>query len=121
MARSRGFSLVEVMVAIVTLSIALMALLKLWLFVAQSVGTGRRWTAMAAAAATEIARLEASYRALAPSCAVPPSGSRYTPDGVGLTWVTSNAAGQLAVVLEVRAAVSRRVLLDSIRTRAPCR
>ena len=121
MIRRSGQSILEVLLAVVTLTIGFTALLRIWTAETSAVGIGRRWTAMTAAAATELAVLETSYRSAAPSCTLPPPGTRYTPDGIGLTWSTADSAGQMAVQLEVRAAQARRPLIDTISTLIPCR
>jgi Tfp pilus assembly protein PilV len=121
MTRRSGQSVLEVLLAVVTLTIGFTALLRFWIAEANAVGIGRRWTAMTAAAATELAELETSYRAAAPSCALPAPGTRYTPDGIGLTWTTADSAGQLVVRLEVRAILARRTLADTVESLIPCR
>jgi Tfp pilus assembly protein PilV len=121
MQRTRGITLLEVTIALVTLTLGFTALLRIWIAFADQVGAGRRWTLMAAAASSEMERLERSYRAAAPACVVPASGSGYTPDGVGLDWRTADSLGQLVVRLEVRAAAGRRTLLDSLTGVVSCR
>src|SRR4051812_35366788 len=121
MIRRSGQSVLEVLLAVVTLTIGFTSLLRIWTAETDAVGVGRRWTAMTAAAATELALLETAYRAAAPACVRPASGSNYTPDGVGLTWATIDSAGQLAIVLEVRGAGARRTLIDTVTTLVPCR
>jgi Tfp pilus assembly protein PilV len=121
MVRRSGQSVLEVLLAVVTLTIGFTALLRVWVAETDAVGVGHRWTAMTAAAASELAELEAAYRAAAPACALPASGSNYTPDGVGLTWSTVDSAGQLAIVLEVRGAGARKILIDTVTTLVPCR
>ena len=121
MIRRTGQSVLEVLFAVVTLTIGFTALLRIWIAETNAVGVGRRWTAMTAAAATELALLETSYRSAAPSCALPAPGTRYTPDGIGLTWTTADSSGQMVVQLEVRAAQARRTLVDTVASLVPCR
>ncbi len=121
MIRRRGITLLEVLIALVTLMIGFAALLRVWLPVTDAVGAGRRWTLMTAAAANQLARLEQAYRLGAPSCGLPPSGAGYTAEGVGLAWTTVDSAGQLAVLLEVRALQGRRTLVDTLVSLVPCR
>jgi len=121
MSSRRGITLLDVTIALVIVSIGVSALLRVWLAITEEVGAGRRWTLMATAAASEVERLERSYRSAAPACALPPPGSSYTPEGVGLAWRTADSLGQLVIRLEVRAASSRRTLLDSVVALVPCR
>jgi hypothetical protein len=121
MSPRRGVALLDVAIALVILSIGVSALLRVWLGITEEVGAGRRWTLMATAAASELERLERSYRAGAPTCVPPAPGSAYTPEGVGLDWQTADSLGQLVVRLEVRAASGRRTLLDSLVARVACR
>ena len=121
MSLRRGITLVEVTIALVTLGIGFTALLRIWLALTDQVGAGRRWTAMTAASGRELERLERSYRALAPTCAAPASGSSYTPDGIGLSWATTDSAGQLFIQLEARASIGRQILVDSVSSLVPCR
>ena len=121
MATRRGITLLEVTIAIVTLSIGFTALIRIWMGLIALVGSGRRWTLMTAAASAELERLERLYRSGAPTCTVPPSGFTYTPDGVGLTWTTVDSAGQLGVEIEVRAREGRAVMVDTVATVVPCR
>jgi hypothetical protein len=121
MSHRRGITLVEVTIALVTVGLGFTALLRIWIALSDQVGAGRRWTAMTAASARELERLERAYRALAPGCVLPASGSSYTPDGVGLAWATVDSAGQLLIRLEARAAAGRQTLVDSVISLVPCR
>jgi hypothetical protein len=121
MSGRRGITLLETLLALVTLTIGFTALLRVWISIADGVGIGRRWTLMTAAAENQLARLEEAYRVGAPICGLPPSGAGYTPDGVGLAWTTADSAGQLAVLLEVRAAHAGRTLVDTLVSLVPCR
>jgi len=121
MAKRDGFTLPEVMIALVVLAIGLAAALRVWLGLTHNVAIGRRWTAMSAAAAAELARLERDYLAAAPACVPPAAGSRFLPGGIGLNWTVAPAAASLGITLEVRAALARRALVDTVVTAVACR
>jgi len=122
MPKSRaGFSLLEVMTAVVMLAIASIVALKASVETGHAVAIGRRWTAMARAVDTELARLERGYRMARPNCLVPGSGSGYTPEGVGLVWSVRGDSTLIELSIEARARAAGRVLVDSVRTRVSCR
>lgn len=116
-----GFGLLDVLLALVVVLVGSVAMARLGLATADAVALGRRWTAMAAAAESELVRLEREFRIGRPGCAPPSSGSRVTADGVGLTWSVGGDSLTARVVLEVRAKTSRRSLFDSVATTLSCR
>jgi hypothetical protein len=116
----RGFALLDVMIAIVVFTIGVSAVIHLFLGATEAVSQGRRWTAMAAAASREIARLERSYRSLAPGCQLPPPGTALTVDGVGLAWTAAGDSIGAILSLEVRAASARRILVDTVVSGLVC-
>ncbi len=121
MRRRLGFTLSEVMLALVVLGIGLAAGLRVWLGAAGAIAAGKRWSAMSAVAAAEIARLERDYLAAAPACVPPASGSRFAPGGIGLTWTVAPDSASLGITVEVRAALARRALVDTVVTAVACR
>lgn len=118
---SRGFSLIEVLVATVLLAMAVAGFARAVVVGTGAVSIGRRWTAMAVAADSEVGRLARDYRAGTPLCAVPPPGSRVTPDGVGIDWAAIGDSVRMLIAVEARARAAGRVLLDSIETVIRCR
>jgi len=121
MRRARGFTLPEVMLALVVLTIGFAAALRVWLGLTDAVATGRRWSAMSAAAGAEVARLERDYLAAAPACVPPAAGSRFAPGGIGLSWTVAPDSASVGITLEVRAALARRALVDTVVTAVACR
>lgn len=119
--RRRGFSLLEVMIALSVLALGTVVMLQLALGTTRSVSIGRRWTAMAWAADNELVRLERDFRAARPGCLPPPGGSRYTADGVGLDWSVAGDSVRIRVVVAARAVSRGRVLADSVATTLSCR
>ena len=117
----RGFTLLEVMFALIVLTVGLSLLARVTMTTTHATALGRRWTAMAAAAERELVRLEREYRGLAPNCVAPLAASRTTPDGVGLDWRVRLDSAAVAITLEVRARAAGRVLIDTIVTGFPCR
>lgn len=116
----RGFTLFEVLIALVVLSLGAGAVFRVILASTAAVDTGRRWTAMAIAAASELARLERVYRNGAPRCAPPPAGSLLGPDGVGLSWTVAGDSVVATITMEARATSARRPLADTIVTGVVC-
>ena len=116
----RGFSLIEVMIAVLLLAMAVTGFVRAALVGTGAVAAGRRWTAMAAAADSEVGRLARDYRAASPACVVPPPGSRVTADGVGVDWTISGDSIRAAVLVEARALTARRALIDTITTVVRC-
>jgi Tfp pilus assembly protein PilE len=119
--RSRGFALLDLLIAVVLLLIGTTAVTQLFLGATEAVSQGRRWTAMAVATSREVARLERGYRTLAPGCLVPPAGTSLSTDGVGLRWTAAGDSIAAIVTIEVRAASARRVLVDTVVAGFFCR
>ncbi len=117
----RGFTLLEVLFALVVLTVGLCLLARVTMITTQAAALGRRWTLMATAAERELIRLERDYRLLAPNCVAPMAGGRTTPEGVGLDWLIRADSVALKVTLEVRGLAAGRVLVDTIVTGFPCR
>ncbi len=116
-----GFTLLDVMFALVVLTVGLTLLARLTVTTSQAAARGRRWTLMATAAEAELTRLERDYRQAAPNCVPPLSASRTTPDGVDLDWSVRPDSARVEVVLEVRGMAAGRRLIDTIVTGFPCR
>ena len=116
-----GFTLLEVLMALVVLTLGLSLLARVTIATSRAAALGRRWTVMAAAADQELIRLEREYRLGAPICVPPPSASRTTPEGVGLDWVVRPTGSHLEVILEVRGLAAGRALIDTIVAGFPCR
>lgn len=116
-----GFTLIDVMFALVVLTVGLALLARMTVTTSQAAARGRRWTLMATAAEGELVRLERDYRQAAPNCVPPPSASRTTSDGVDLDWSVRPDSAHVEVVLEVRGMAAGRRLIDTIVTGFPCR
>jgi len=120
-AHRSGFTLLEVLFALVVLTLGLALLARVTIATSEAAALGHRWTVMATAAERELIRLEREYRLAAPSCVPPLSASRTTPDGVGLDWLIQPDSAHVEVILEVRGLAAGRVLMDTIMTGFPCR
>lgn len=119
--RPSGFSLFEVLLAVVTFAIGATALLKLVAQTAEVTGMSRRWLAMMAAVESQSAQLERAYRQAAPGCALPAPGAATTVDGVGLGWVVTGDTVAATITIEARAALARRTMADTFVTAVTCR
>ena len=115
-----GFSLIEVVVSVVLLAMAVSGFIRAVIAGTGAVATGRRWSAMAIAADSEVGRLARDYRATSPICLVPPPGSRVTPDGVGVDWAVVGDSVRLAVTVEARALASGHALIDTLTSVVRC-
>lgn len=120
MSRQKGFSLFELMVAIVMIGISLTALIRAVGHSAEVSGRARRWVQMTAAVTSQLARLERGYRLAAPSCVLPAAGASTTFDGIGLTWALGGDSVSATITIEARAAVARRTLVDTVITAVGC-
>ncbi len=118
--RESGFSLIEVMIAVLLLAMAVTGFVRATLAGTGAIAAGRRWTAMAAAADSEVGRISRDYRAASPDCRVPPPGTRVSPDGIGVDWTVTGDSIRLAVLVEVRALATRRPLIDTLTTVVRC-
>ncbi|MGE0442168.1 MAG: prepilin-type N-terminal cleavage/methylation domain-containing protein [Gemmatimonadales bacterium] len=117
----RGFTLLEVLAALVMLALLGSLVVRLTMANSRAVAAGRRWTAMATAADREAAALALRYRSTAPACLPPPAGSAYTAEGVGLAWRVAGDSARIELTVEARALSAGRPLVDSVRTAVTCR
>ncbi|MFN0178433.1 MAG: prepilin-type N-terminal cleavage/methylation domain-containing protein [Gemmatimonadales bacterium] len=119
--RHPGFTLIEVLLAVVTFAIGVTALLKLVAQTAEVTGMSRRWLAMVAAVESQTAQLERAYREAAPACALPAAGVATTVEGIGLAWIVTGDTVGATITIEARAALARRTMVDTVVTAVTCR
>jgi hypothetical protein len=108
-----AFTVVELLVALVVLTIGLLALAGTAGLVAAHVGDGGRLSASAHIARTILDSLGAT------TCEVAGSGST-TRDGAAATWTVTRDSTRALVDLTVRSSLRRGVRQDSFQLVVPC-
>lgn len=109
----RGFTLLEVLLATVVITVGVLALLSAFTTSAALVGQGRRASLAALHLASRLDQLRAEVEAARPGCRAPAAGSR----AHGPTLQESWSAGVTGGVVEVVAAFGA----DTAVTRVSCR
>jgi prepilin-type N-terminal cleavage/methylation domain-containing protein len=107
-----GFTLLEVLVALLVITVALLGLLGTLGPIAALSGEGRHRGRAALALASRADRLRADILAAAPACLAPSAGSRRHPDGFAESW----RATSLGTGIELTVIAGR----DTLVTRVAC-
>lgn len=115
-----GFAVYEVVLGLVLLGLLSSAVVRTALAIGAAVDEGRGWTRMAAAATTELARLELAFRAGAPACIAPASGTGARL-GIRLDWRVVDSLPMVRITVVARARAARRFLVDSLTSSFVCR
>lgn len=119
--RRRGFSLVEVLVAIVVLAIGILALAQSSGAVTTMIARGKQDTEASLAAQRQLERLRHQAQATTPKCAGLANGSATGPTpGTLVTWTISGGGDSRDVQVTVTYRISRGVRTDTIRTVLGC-
>lgn len=88
----RGFTLIEVMIAIVVLTIGVTALVGSSAVVTRMIGQGKISTQAVQAVSQQLEQLRATAYATTPNCTALAAGSATTANGVATTWtITTNS------------------------------
>ena len=122
MTNERGFSIVEVLVAIIILTVGLLALAQSSGAVTSMIGRGKQDTRAAALAQTQLEVLRQQAAAATPKCNGLAGGTR-TEAGTGsvITWtVTTPNANSRAVQVTVNYRISRGTRTETIRAILGC-
>lgn len=112
MSRATGFTLLEVLVALVVVSVALVGMLGSMAPITAMAAQGKARGRAALVLAARADRLRAAVQAAGSPCTAPASGSQLHPDGTLESWNVGTLAGSLSVTI-----VAGR---DSLVTRIPC-
>lgn len=115
-----GFTLLEVLIALLLVTVGLLGLVGTLGPVAALAGEGRLQGRMALALASRADSLRALIRAGAPACIVPPAGTRRHADGLVEQWSASDQGGIIELRIEAAVPAARRVRPDTLITRVPC-
>lgn len=116
--RRSGFSLLEVLFALLVISVGVLALLSTAGPIARLANDGRERSRIAQALDTRLGWLTTRVRQSG-SCLVPPSGTDRWPDGGGESW-SAAARGRGIEFLAIAWTVRRRQAPDSALSRMPC-
>lgn len=118
MAPRSGFTLLEVLVALIVITVAVLGLAGTLGPIAALAGEGRARGRAALALESRLDRLRAELWA-APGCVPPGSGAALNPDGVREAW-SARLSGGLVELTLTATAPTRGAVPDSLRTRIPC-
>jgi len=115
-----GFTLLEVLIAVLLVTVGLLGLVGTLGPVAALAGEGRMHGRVALALASRADSLRAQVRAGAPVCVVPSAGTRQHSDGLLERWSAADLGGIIDVRIEAVVPALRRDLPDTLGTRLPC-
>ncbi len=113
-----GFTIVEVLVAIVVLSIGVIALMGSNALTTRMIGQGRRTTMAMEVASRRLETLRMTASATSPACTggAFASGGPITTDGVSETWIVPGAGTSRAVSAIVTYAKAGGTYTDTLQT-----
>ena len=115
-----GFTLVEVLVAIIVSTVGISALLSTLAASAALAGDGGRMGRAAVVLASRADELRARVAAAAPECLAPPAGSTPEIEGITETWSASRRGNVIDLVLEAKYRRGGRPVADTFVTAASC-
>jgi prepilin-type N-terminal cleavage/methylation domain-containing protein len=118
MSSRAGFTLLEVLVALLLLTVGVLGLSATMLPVITLSTTGRAQGRIAQLLESRLDHLRAELRAAA--CAVPASGSLQHPDGTREAWSASGGGGMVEVHLEAGLSGPKPVGPDSVVSSIAC-
>jgi prepilin-type N-terminal cleavage/methylation domain-containing protein len=114
-----GFTLVEVVVAIVILSVGVVAVAGTFGSSARLVGQGWRFTRAATVASQRLETLRGQANSTSPRCTALANGTATTA-GITQTWTITTSGSLRNIVLIVQAPRPGGVSLDTLRTTLEC-
>jgi prepilin-type N-terminal cleavage/methylation domain-containing protein len=117
--RSPGFTLFEVLLALLVITVGMLGLAATLGPTAELAGRGRSQGRVAQVLESRLDHVRAELLRSAPLCIAPPAGTLRHADGVLETWTAS--AGARLIELRIEAATGgRHPSADSLVTRLPC-
>ena len=115
-----GFTLVEVLVAVILLSVGILALASGSGAVFRMLGAGKRSTKAAAVASERLERLRRQANATNPRCTALASGTATRPGNVTETWTVTGSGLTRDLQVWVRYPTSRGSTADTLFTTLAC-
>ena len=115
-----GFTLVEVLVAVIITTVGIGALLGTLTASAALAGDGRRMGRAATLLASRADELRAQISAAAPGCSAPSSGSSAGVEGIVEAWSAVVRGNVVDLVLEARYRRRGRLVADTLVTAVSC-
>lgn len=118
MTRTSGFTLLEVLVALLVLTVGLLGFLGTLGPAARLAGQGRSRARAAEVMASRLDEVRVALARGAPACVVPPSGTAAHPGGLSESWrVSARSGGMDLEIVVARAGVSAS---DTLFTALSC-
>ncbi len=117
-----GFTVVEVLIAIVVLSVGIIALMGSSAMTTRMIGQGRRTTTAVQVATRRLEALRQLARSTSPNCTAGAfsSGGPVTTDGVTESWVVPGAGGSRPVLAIITYRRAGGTLTDTLQTVIRC-
>ncbi|MFN2318025.1 MAG: prepilin-type N-terminal cleavage/methylation domain-containing protein [Gemmatimonadales bacterium] len=117
----RGFSIVEVLVAIIILTIGLLALAQSSGAVTTMIGRGKQDTQASLAAQQQLERLRQVANSTTPKCTALANGSATGPaTGTTTAWTVSGSGDSRTVAVTVTYRISRGTRTETVRAILGC-
>jgi prepilin-type N-terminal cleavage/methylation domain-containing protein len=117
---SSGFTVVEVLVAVMVISVGLLALAGSSAAVARMLASGRQTTLAVAAGERRLEELRSQARAAAPACPAPGSGTATGSDGIDERWDVVGGSGTALLRVIVSRHTSHGQVTDTLATAVAC-
>jgi len=117
---SPGFTLLEVLIALLLVTVGVLGLAGTLGPIATMAGEGRMHDRVALALASRADSLRATLRAGAPACVTPAAGVQRHADGLLERWSALDLGGVIEVRIEAVVPALRHTASDTLVTRLPC-
>jgi len=117
---SSGFTVVEVLVALVLISMGVLALAGSFSAAQRMLGRGRRSTLTTVAGQRRLEELRRGAHAAAPGCPVTSAGADTASDGITERWDVRPGAGTVLLRVVVTARTPHGEVADTLATAVAC-
>lgn len=118
--RERGFTLIEVLISIIILSVGVLALLQGSAAVTRMLRDGRERSRATAMATTRLERIRQLARTTTPNCTSLTSGSQSYANGTTEAWTVAGTGFQRTVTVSVGFRLGTRSSSQTYRTTLLC-
>jgi prepilin-type N-terminal cleavage/methylation domain-containing protein len=115
-----GFTLLEVLMAILVVSVGLLGFIGTLRRVASLAAEGRARGRAAIQLTSRVSRLRSEVLGGAPGCVVPVAGSALSGSGISESWTATLANRLVDVQITASIPRARGVIADTLVTRIPC-